>query len=194
MSMLTYGESLDEETRDNVLQECSADYDEDDDDQKAIAAGAVRLNVGAVSIDVEAVKARKLRSKYGDSGMHVRLRTDIAWSAHDDMWPLLKLKTLCGVYAGIGNRQTQRLNHRLLRAYCAGHSSPKKLKETQLVPTSSLRYWLEQLWFDNLYQFCLHGRERWYSNSCKDDLALARIVKAKQQTHKHKSVTRTDDV
>ncbi len=40
MSMLTYGESMDEETRDNILQESYDDYDADDDDQRAVAAGS----------------------------------------------------------------------------------------------------------------------------------------------------------
>lgn len=194
MAMLTYGESMDEDTRDALLQECCIDYDDCDDDQMNVAAGAWRLNITVGNVERTAINARRLKDKHRDGGMQVRLRTDLAWSAHDDDWPLLKLKTLCGVYAGIGNRPAQKLNHRLLRAYCSGFQSPKGLKEKQMIPTSSLRYWLEQLWFKNLFQFCLHGRERWYSKSLKDDRALALLVKSKRQGESAKKVISTKDV
>jgi hypothetical protein len=200
-ALLLYGESMEENVRETLAAEYwdthpdqDTDPDDADDDLCAIAAAAQRLNVNVGNVSRTANEARKMHDRYGLGGLQVRLRMDIAWSAHDETWPLLKLKTLCGVYAGIGNQHAKKMNHRLLRAYCNGHSSPKGLKEFQLVPTSTLRYWLEQLWFKNLYQFCLHGQERWYSNSCKDDLALASVVKAQKQAKKTKTVVSTDDV
>jgi hypothetical protein len=200
-SLLRYGESLEENVRDNLVAEYwethpdqDTDPDDDDDDLRAIAAAAQSLNVNVGNVSFTANEARRMHETYGTVGMQVRLRTDIAWSAHDETWPLIKLKTLCGVYAGIGDRHAQKMNHRLLRAYCNGHSSPKGLKEFQLMPTSTLRYWLEQLWFKNLYQFCLHGQERWYSNRCKDDRALAALVKAQKQARQPKKVITTNEV
>jgi hypothetical protein len=196
-ALITYGESLSSDVRLVLARQYGSSHDcnvPGGNDCLSVAAAAVRLNVNVGDLGVEAKKGRKLRSKFGAGGMQVRLRTDLAWSAHDESWPLLKLKTLCGVYAGIGNQHARKMNHRLLRAYCNGFPSPKGLSMQQMMPTSTLRYWLEQLWFKNLYQFCLHGQERWYSNRCKDDRALALVVKAQKQAKKTKTVVSTDDV
>ena len=193
MSMLTYGESVGEETRENILQEYSGDYDDTDDDQMAIAVGAVRLHVRVGSVEAEAIKARRLHNKYGAGGMQVRIRNDIAWSAHNDEWPLPKIKTLCGVYAGIGDRPMRMMTRLLIRAHGAGVASPKGLKPLQMLTTKEVRYWTEKLWMQNLFQMAADGQDLWYSHSCKDDRELARIVKA-QQTRKEKKMVRTDDV
>ncbi len=50
--------------------------------------GAVRLDVSVGNLEAVAAKARRLRDKYGDGGLQVRVRTDIAWSARDNDWPL----------------------------------------------------------------------------------------------------------
>ena len=199
-SLLHYGQSLTDEARTSAADEYMAkhpgcqQFNEDDDDELSIAAAAVRLGVNVPNVKAKSIQALALQAKYGDGGQQVRLRADIAWSAHNDNWPLLKLKVLCGVYSGIGNRHILKMNHRLLRAYCSGHSSPKGLKDSQLIPISTMRYWIEQLWMKNFFQFCLHGRERWYSLTCKSDSALAVKVKSQSQPQTTKKVVSTNDV
>ena len=194
-TLLHYGRSFDQDAAKAIAAAgFNGDYDDDDTDAVAIVAAAVRLGVNVPHIESTMTEAHRLESRHGEGGQLVRLRTDIAWSAHDDDWPLLKIKVLCGVYSGIGDRHMVKMNHRLLRAICSGYSSPKGLKASQLIPQTTMRYWLEQLWMKNFFQFCLHKRERWYSLTCKSDLVLATKVKAQSQLTTAKKVISTDDV
>jgi|GEM_PF-2283179 len=193
-TLLHYGRSLGDAATPIAAAEFDGDYDGYDDDETAVAAAAVRLHVKVGDIPGTTTMALKLLKQHGNGGQQVRIRDDIAWSAHNDDWPLLKIKVLCGVYSGIGDRHMVKMNHRLLRAICSGYSSPKGLKASQLIPQTTMRYWLEQLWMKNFFQFCLHKRERWYSLTCKSDLVLATKVKAQSQLTTAKKVISTDDV
>ena len=193
-TMLHYGRSFDKQTANAIAAEFDGEFDDDDEDAVAIAVSSVRLGISVPNIASTMTQAHRLEERFGNSGQQIRLRADIAWSAHNDDWPLLKLKVLCGVYSGIGDRHMIKINHRLLRAFCSGHSSPKGLKASELIPKSSMRYWLEQLWMKNFFQFCLHGQQRWYSLTCRSDAALATKVKSQSQPATTKKVISTNDV
>lgn len=154
------------------------DYDEDNEHHAMLLASAYRLNIQIGSIEGCIAEGVKLHETYGVMGTQCRLRSDYVWSASGDNWPILKFQTLCGVIAGVGSDGPRRLNHRMIQAIGAGFNSPKGLKESQLLPKSSVRYWLEQLWYKNMFQFCKRGHERWYSIGLPGDAALAEAVKA----------------
>jgi hypothetical protein len=198
-SLLNYGMSLEERDRKLAARQYQDAYPERDvsDENEvcsAVAAAAVRMGLRIAGLSETAIHARELHDTFPVDGMLVRLRLDIGLSARDEPWPLLKLKTLCAVYAGVGSRKQARLNHKFLRAAGAGYSWSRELDETHLIPVSSLRYWLEQLWVKNLFQMCLHGQQRWYSLSCRDDRELAALVKRLSSQKGRKRVVRTNDV
>lgn len=146
-----------------------------------LCAAAGRLKVRLLQIPSVLGNGQKLKEQFGSVGTQCRLRTDILWSAHDEPWCELKFRVLCAVYAGIGNRHFITLNHRMIQALGAGHNSPKGLTVKDMLPRSSVRYWLEELWYDNFFQFCKQGARRWYSHSLPDDQSLANSVRALQQ-------------
>lgn len=184
-SLWHYGVSLWETTPEQV-ESLAEEYmagrphlnglDRKNSEHQIVMAAAERLNVGLSNIALTLSAAQKMHAKYGVTGTQCRIRADIAWSAHDDQWPILKFKVLCGVIAGIGNNQAVKLNHRMIQALASGYNSPKGLLESDMLAKSSVRYWIEQLWFSNFFQHCKRGQECWYSISTASDQAFAKVV------------------
>lgn len=52
----------------------------------------------------------------------------------------------------------------------------KGLAESDMLAKSSVRYWIEQLWFSNFFQHCKRGQECWCSISTASDQAFAKVV------------------
>ena len=158
------------------------------------AAGKLNLKLGSIASE-EKYGATYMKLKKA-GGFQVRLRADIAWDARDHKWHLMKLKTLSAVYAAIGNRGAARLNHRLLRALVSGYSSPNECEESDMVPESTLRYWLDHCHQRQLYKLCLHQGHRWYGirRGFETDMDLAKWVKKRHSKPARKPVISTDDI
>lgn len=157
------------------------------------SAGKLNLKLGDVSAE-EKFGDEYFRLKRG-GGFQVRLRTDIAWDARDHEWHILKFKTLCAVYAAIGNRGAARLDHRLLRALVSGFNSPNECSDSDMIPESSLRYWLDHCHQRQLYKLCLHNGKRWYGIAgFATDLDLAKWLKKNQEKRVKRPVISTDDI
>lgn len=144
---------------------------------KILMAAAQRLNYKIGDIAHSLSVANEAINRYGEGGTQCRIRSDIFWSAHNGDWPLMKWLVLCGVFAGIGANPYARLTHTLIQALGAGYKSPRECHKSDLLPKSSVRYWLDQLWYQNLFQHCTRGSERWYSIRHADDTALALDIK-----------------
>ena len=158
------------------------------------AASKLNLKLGSVAVDEHyGGTYMKLKKK---SGFQVRLRTDIAWDARDHKWHLMKLKTLCAVYAAIGNRGAAQLDHRLIRALVSGYNSPNECSDGDMVPESTLRYWLDHCHQRQLYKLCMHNGLRWYgiAKGFDSDLALAKWVKKNHGKRAKRPVISTDDI
>lgn len=170
------------------------DYKPGDYVHQLVMASACRLNVTIGCLPACIKEGQKLHTKFGTTGTQCRIRSDYLWSACNDSWPILKFQTLCGVLAGIGRDGPRRLNHRMIQALGAGHNSPKGLKDSDILPKSSVRYWLDQLWYKNMFQFCKRGHERWYSIGLAGDASLAEAVKAIPVKAPKKSVIDVDAI
>jgi hypothetical protein len=200
-SLWHYGLSLHENARDQIpiLAEEFAEmhgvtHDKDNYHQLILLAAAHRLNVTLPSVTKALAAAKAKHSQYGTRGTQCRLRANIAWDAHNHHWPLLKFKVLCGVIAGIGDSPAIRLNNRMIQAIGAGYNSPKGVNNCDLLPQSSARYWIDQLWYSNFFQFCKKGHERWYSIRHASDAELVEAVRKKPVKQKTKKVLDANDV
>lgn len=158
------------------------------------AASKMNIRLGCVRSE-EKYGATYMKLKKG-AGLQVRLRTDIAFDALNHKWHFMKLKTVCAVYAALGNRQAARLNHRLLRALVSGFSSPNKCSDSDMVPESTLRYWLDHCHQRQLFKLCLHQGHRWYgiAKGFSTDMDLAKWVKKNHGKRPKRPVIRTDDI
>jgi len=158
------------------------------------AANKLNIKLGSVAT-AEKYGATYMRLKNA-GGFQVRLRTDIAWDAANHEWHFLKFKTVCAVYAAIGNRGAARLDHRLLRALVSGYNSPKECTDDDMVPESTLRYWLDHCHQRQLFKLCLHNGLRWYgiSKGFASDLDLAKWVKKHHGKRAKRPVISTDDI
>lgn len=158
------------------------------------AANKLNVNIGSVAAN-EPYRATYMRLKKA-GGFQVRLRPDIAWDARDHKWHFMKLKTLCAVYAAIGNRGAAQLDHRLLRALVSGFNSPNECSDGDMVPESTLRYWLDHCHQRQLYKLCLHNGLRWYgiARGFASDLDLAKWVKKKHGKRARRPVISTEDI
>lgn len=174
----------------------STPHDRDDRIHQMLMAAAHKLNLIIGSVPgVARFGATYMRMKKA-AGFQVRLRTDIAFDARDHNWPPLKLKTLCAVYAAIGNQPAARITHRLLRALASGYKSPKECPDDAMVPESTLRHWLDHCHQRQLFKLCLHGGHRWYgiAKGFATDMDLAKWVKKNHGKRAKRPVISTDDI
>ena len=125
------------------------------------------------------------------TGTVCRVRGDIAFDMMK--WPLLKTRTLIGIYAGIGQDQSHWLSYSRIQALAGGYpgasSVPKGRKKTNVPTLKQVRYWTEQLWMQGLFQVVVvNNRQRHYSIRFKDDAALEQHImntkKPKKQVRK----------
>jgi hypothetical protein len=171
-------------------------HDNKDRIHQMIMAAASKLGVKLGSVSHEAGLGDWYVRLKTQRGFQVRLRTDIAWDARDHKWHFLKFKTVCAVYAAIGNRGAAQLDHRLLRALVSGFNSPNECSEGDMVPESTLRYWLDHCHQRKLFKLCLHNGLRWYgiSKGFATDMDLAKWVKKRHGKRARRPVISTDDI
>ena len=171
-------------------------HDKDNRIHMMLMAAASKLNLKLGSVNSDAAYGGTYMRMKNAGGFQVRLRTDIAWDARDHKWHFLKFKTVCAVYAAIGNRGAARLDHRLLRALVSGFNSPNECSDGDMIPESTLRYWLDHCHQRQLFKLCLHNGLRWYgiSKGFASDLDLAKWVKKKHGKRAKRPVISTDDI
>ena len=161
-----------------------------------LMAAAFKLGVPLGSVYHEAAYAGTYMRLKKAGGFQVRLRTDIAWDANNHDWHFMKFKTLCSVYAAIGNRGAAKLHHRLIRALVSGFNSPNECRDSDMVPESSVRYWLDHCHQRQLFKVCLHQGHRWYGigRGFATDMDLAKWVKKRHPKRARRPVISTDDI
>ena len=142
-----------------------------------LMASAFKLSISLGSIMGEVDYTYRYQVEKSKGGFQVRLRHDLAWDAHNHEWPLMKLRTLCAVYAAIGSKGATYLHHKQLSAMVSGYNSQRDAGDRTTVSVSTVRYWLDHLHQRQLFKVCIHKGKRWYGIAFKDDLALARWVK-----------------
>ena len=152
-------------------------FDKKSYEHKVVMAAASRLNVNLGCVDTSLSRGKALCAEHGEHGTQCRIRSDLLWSAHNEDWPLVKWKTLCGVVAGIGADPYKWLTYSLIQSLGAGYKSPRECKADDLLPKSSVRYWIGQLWMQNVFQICGDKNRLYYSIRHADDRALALELK-----------------
>jgi hypothetical protein len=161
-------------------------YTKGDYEQELVMAAANRLNVTCGAIENTLFEGIKLREHYGTRGVQCRMRDDYLWSAHNESWSLIRFRVLCAVLAGIGDREAVKVSTKRIRTLGAGYDSSKNVHEKNLLSQGAVNYWLDELWYQNLFQFCKFGKYRWYSIRKPSDEELAKAVKVISQRRQKK--------
>lgn len=161
-----------------------------DPDRLALTVAAARLGM---TFNDDPKVYLDFYSRMGAGAAQFRIRGSyLATALHDD-WPVLKLRTLCGLLAAIGDRDAARVATIAVRALGAGYPSAKQTPPESLLSDGGTDHWIEQLWFRNFIQLCTHRRGRWYSVRCPNDRYLAKVVKRLTAKSDGKLPLDTDD-
>lgn len=152
----------------------SRDFESIDDNELMFLASAYKLRISSSKTAWQDV--REFYLSMGTGGTQFRIRRDYALDALRDEWPFLKFGTLCGLLGAVGDREAARVSTLMIQGLAAGYQSPADVPKGDLPSECAVRNWLDQLWQQNMFQFCKCGKFRWYSVRCPSDRALARVV------------------
>jgi hypothetical protein len=155
---------------------------------RMVLAAASRLSVSLRNVDVVTNAGRELHEKHGTKGAQCRIRADYLWTAYDEQWLLMRFRVLCAVLAGVGDRDAVRISTKRIQTLGAGFNSSKGVETAQLLSYGGTVHWLDELWYRNMFQFCKHGRYRWYSIRQESDEALAKVVRTKMTALPKKAI------
>ena len=159
--------------------------------------------------------AQEKYEKHGHEGWRVRLRADLFWDAIKHEWKPIKIRVLCSIYAIIGSDKHKRISHGLIRALASGYKGPKEARaaearraelvasgtesnrgpKAELIPETTIRYWIQHLHERGLFRTCMHQGHRYYATSgFETDKDFAKFILQRYPPKVAKKLVDTSDL